>query len=78
MKKLNSKSGSSSSTAPVQAPQINELPVQYVQNVTNESDIDNLRNAMTEGIQSANISVSVSDINDAQNRVKVRDNNSSF
>lgn len=65
---------SGSSTAPVQAPQINELPVTYTQNITNESDIDNLRNA----IQSANISVSVSDINDAQNRVKVRDNNSSF
>lgn len=71
--------GSSSSTASsVPAPQINEMPVQYVSNITNQTDTDNLRNAIVEGMASTKLYVSVTDINNVQNKVKVTEDESSF
>ena len=69
---------SSNSSASVPAPQINDIPVQYVSNITNQTDTDNLRNAIVEGMSATNLYVSVTDINTVQNRVKVTENESSF
>lgn len=69
---------SSNSSASVPAPQINDIPVQYVSNITNQTDTDNLRNAIVEGMSATNLYVSVTDINTVQNRVKVTENESTF
>ena len=55
-----------------------EILPMYTQNVTRESDTVNLRNALVDGMSSVNLSVSVSDIDSAQNTVKTRDQESTF
>lgn len=52
------------------SPQLGDYTPQSTANLTSASDQDNLVNAL----QSANISVSVTDINRVQNRVRVREN----
>lgn len=71
--------GSSSSSASVPAPSTDyAYQPMYVQNQTSQSDTDNLRNAISDGMSSVNLSVSVTEINDVQKRVKVRENESDF
>ena len=67
--------GSSSANASVSVPQADyDFSPTYTESVTRQEDTDNLRNAMSE----VNLSVSVSEIDDVQNRVRVRQGESSF
>ena len=69
--------GSSSASVPAPSTDYAYQPM-YVQNQTSQSDTDNLRNAISAGMSSVNLSVSVTEINDVQKRVKVRENESDF
>lgn len=70
--------GSTSSTSSVSTPNVtevvNEFTPQYTQNVTTDSELTNLQNAF----HSSKFYVSVTDINDVQNKVKVTENETSF
>lgn len=50
----------------------------YTQTYTNQSDIDNLANAIGNTMKGVNLSVSVTDIDNAQTTVKTRERESSF
>lgn len=74
--KLGGSSGSMGSTtyAVAQPNMANDYNPNYVQNITGEQETENLKNALA----SQPIWVSVTDINSAQNRVVVRDNETTF
>ncbi len=63
-------------------PEINRISDDYMpsytQTVTNQTDIDALSNALATNMKSVNLSVSVSEIDAVQNRVKTREVESSF
>lgn len=61
-----------------QLPQIEQYEPTYTQNVTQESDTDRLMNAVTEGMSKTQLYVSVTDINNVQNKVKVTENEASW
>ena len=73
-------SSSNGSSASVSAPTYNEMPTTFVSNVTSESDIDNLRNALTDSLNNSNIRAYVveSDISDAQKKTNKRNSETSF
>ena len=50
----------------------------YTQNITNQMDIDNLSNALAGTMKGVNLSVSVTDIDNAQNKVRTREIESSY
>ena len=61
-----------------QLPQIEQYEPTYTQNVTQESDTDRLMNAVTEGMSKTQLYVSVTDINNVQNKVRVTENEASW
>lgn len=61
-----------------QLPQIEQYEPTYTQNVTQESDTDRLMNAVTEGMGKTQLYVSVTDINNVQNKVRVTENEASW
>lgn len=68
---------SGSSSAAVTAPTTEVIP-QYSYNVTNQQDTDYLRNAVVDGMAQTQLYVSVTDIDNVQNKVKVVDQESTF
>lgn len=70
--------GSNSSSPSVSTPNVtevvNEFTPKYTQNITTDSELTNLQNAF----HSSKFYVSVTDINDVQNKVKVIENETSF
>ena len=70
--------GSNSNSPSVSTPNVtevvNEFTPKYTQNVTTDSELTNLQNAF----HSSKFYVSVTDINDVQNKVKVTENETSF
>lgn len=70
--------GSSSVSAAAMAPTDTEVIPQYVSNVTTETDTDMLRNAISDGMSQTQLYVSVTDINDVQNKVRTTQNESTF
>ena len=72
-----------SSTASLTAPAVANNPTgdfrpNYTSNYTNQTEIDNLRNAIKGGMSETNLSVSVVEIQDVSNRVSVREREASF
>lgn len=61
-----------------QLPQIEQYEPTYTQNVTQESDTDRLMNAVSEGMSKTQLYVSVTDINNVQNKVRVTENEASW
>lgn len=61
-----------------QLPQIEQYEPTYTQNVTQESDTDKLMNAVSEGMSKTQLYVSVTDINNVQNKVKVTENEATW
>ena len=61
-----------------QLPQIEQYEPTYTQNVTQESDTDRLMNAISEGMSKTQLYVSVTDINNVQNKVRVTENEASW
>lgn len=61
-----------------QLPNIEKYEPSYSQNITGESDTDRLQRAVEQGMRGTNIVVRVSDINEAQKTVRVRDNESTW
>ena len=70
--------GSSSVSAAAMAPTDTEVIPQYVSNVTTETDTDMLRNAISDGMSQTQLYVSVTDINDVQNKVRTTQKESTF
>ena len=70
------------STQAATIPEINKVAEtampSYIQTVTNQSDIDNLANAIGNTMKGVNLQVSVTEIDKAQNRVRTREQESSF
>lgn len=70
------------SNAAASIPEVNQvagssMPA-YTQTVTNQSDIDNLANAIGNTMKGVNLSVSVTDIDNTQNKVRARETESTF
>ena len=61
-----------------QLPQIEQYEPTYTQNVTQESDTDRLMNAISDGMSKTQLYVSVTDINNVQNKVRVTENEASW
>ena len=69
----------SASSASVPAPDTSSFyQPMYTQNITSETDTENLRNAIMNGMSGVNLAVSVTEINDVQKRVKVKESESDF
>lgn len=75
--KSTDRNSGSSSAAAVTAPTTEVIP-QYSYNVTNQQDTDYLRNAVVDGMAQTQLYVSVTDIDNVQNKVKVVDQESTF
>ena len=76
--KMDGSTGSASS-ASVPAPDTSSFyQPMYTQNITSETDTENLRNAIMNGMSGVNLAVSVTEINDVQKRVKVKESESDF
>lgn len=80
VKKIQSTTIGSNTAASI--PEVNQvantnMPT-YTQTYTNQSDIDNLANAIGNTMKGVNLSVSVTDIDNAQTTVKTRERESSF
>lgn len=69
-----SASGGGASTPAAVTPIVTDYRPDYMQNMTGQSEVDNLANAFSQ----TPIYVSVTDINDVQNKVQVRDEESTF
>lgn len=79
--KFDSAGGSSpavNTAAAAAMPATSDYTPENVAKATGMSDTVNLSNAVSDGVGSANIWVSVTDINDMQNRVQVRESESTF
>jgi len=77
--KSQTRNSSSVNTGSVSAPQMAyDYNPTYTRTLTGEQDLDNLRNAVSGGMSDANIYVSVTDINEVQNKVRVTDNSTNF
>ena len=78
--KSTQRNGSSNVSNPSASVPIQDMDFapQYVTNTTGQQDTENLRNAVRDGMNGVNLSVSVSEINETQNRVKVRQSESTF
>lgn len=77
--KSQTRNSSSVNTGSVSAPQMAyDFNPTYTRSLTGEQDLDNLRNAVSGGMSDANIYVSVTDINEVQNKVRVTDNSTNF
>ena len=75
--KLKSQNKNSSSSVAVEAPTTEVIP-QYVSTLSNQSDTDYLRNAVVDGMASTQLFVSVTDIDNVQNKVRTTQKESTF
>lgn len=82
VKKIQNTTIGGASTASSSIPNIGsvtqDIMPTYTQNITNQMDIDNLSNALAGTMKGVNLSVSVTDIDNAQNKVRTREIESSY